>query len=66
MPAMDWKQAIAHWRKLPQQERRLRHLRAIPRHVANSMAMEEQPISEQSIRIRLQQRIPELANPKPG
>ncbi len=60
MPPMDWKQVIENWRKLPAQERRLRHLRAIPRHVANSMAMANEPVSEQFIRDVLRHRIPAL------
>jgi hypothetical protein len=55
---MDWKQVIENWRKLPAQERRLRHLRVIPRHVADSMAMENEPVSEQFIRDLLRYRIP--------
>lgn len=58
---MDWKQAIIEWRKLPAQERRLRHLCAIPRHVANSMAMEHEPVSEQFIRDCLQRRLQQTA-----
>ena len=35
------------------EERRRRHLEAIPRHVANSMAMEGEPVDEAWIRERL-------------
>lgn len=49
----DWIQAIEHWRKLPAEERRRRRLEAIPRHVANSMAMEGEPVDEEWIRERL-------------
>lgn len=62
---MDWKQAIEDWRKLPPEERR-HHLLAIPRHVANSMAMENQPVSEQLIREMLIARIPVLAESAPA
>ncbi len=54
---MDWKRAIIEWRRLSVQERRQRHLRAIPRHVTNSMAMEQQPVSEQFVRECLQRRL---------
>lgn len=54
---MDWKQTIIEWRKLSAQERRQRHLRAIPRGVTTSMAMERQPVSEQFVRERLQRRL---------
>lgn len=39
MPDSDWEEAIRNWRALPEEERRRLHLAAIPRHVANSMAM---------------------------
>lgn len=65
MPPMDWKQVIENWRKLPAEERRLRHLRAIPRRVANSMAMENEPVSEQFIRDLLRYRIPVLDTSPP-
>ena len=57
---MDWKQTIIEWRKLSAQERRQRHLRAIPRGVTNSMAMEQRSVSEQFIRDLLGHRIPAL------
>ncbi|KKZ10627.1 MAG: hypothetical protein TH68_10085 [Candidatus Synechococcus spongiarum 142] len=41
-----WMQVTEHWRSLSLEERRRRHLEAIPRHVANSMAMEGEPIDE--------------------
>ena len=44
---------IQHWRSLPLAERRRRHLEAIPRHAANSMAMEGEPVDEARIRERL-------------
>ena len=52
-----WLQAIERWRRLPPEERRKRHLEAIPRHVANSMAMEGEPVDEAWIRERLARRI---------
>jgi len=39
MPDIHWEEAIRNWRALPEEERRRLHLAAIPRHVANSMAM---------------------------
>ena len=48
-----WLQAVERWRKLPAEERRRRRLEAIPRHVANSMAMEGEPVDEDWIRERL-------------
>lgn len=47
---------INRWRKLSTEERLRRHLQAIPRHVANSMAMEGEPVEEAVIRERLAQR----------
>ena len=43
---MDWKQAIIGWRYLAAQKRHQRHLRATPRHVTNSMSMEQQPVGK--------------------
>lgn len=54
-----WMEAVQLWRKLPPEERRRRHLEAIPRHVANSMAMEGEPVNETWIRrlaLRIQAR----------
>lgn len=55
-----WREAVERWRKLPLHERRRRHLEAIPRHVANSMAMEGEPVDEAWIRECLAKRIREL------
>ena len=52
-----WTQMIQHWRSLPLAERRRRHLEAIPRHAANSMAMAGEPVDEAWIRQRLASRI---------
>lgn len=52
-----WIEAVEHWRSLPAEERRRRRLEAIPRHVANSMAMEGESVSEAWIRERLAHRI---------
>lgn len=49
MPGMDWKQAIAHWRSLPPQERQRRRWAAIPRNVARSMAFEGEPVSLEAL-----------------
>ena len=53
MSEINWIQATERWRSLPEEERRRRHLQAIPRHVANSMAMEGEPVDEEWIRERL-------------
>ena len=53
MPHTRWMEAIERWRSLPAEERRRRHLEATPRHVANSMAMEGEPVDEAWIRERL-------------
>ena len=53
MPDVRWIEAIEQWRSLPAEERMRRHLEAIPRHVANSMAMEGEPVDEAWIRERL-------------
>ena len=59
MPETYWREAIERWRALPPEERRRLHLKAIPHHVANSMAMEGQPVDEEWIRARLARRIRE-------
>lgn len=56
-PDAHWMEAIEHWRNLPAEERRRRHLEAISRHVANSMAMEGEPVDEARIRERLALRV---------
>ena len=65
MPDTGWMEAIERWRSLPTEERRRRHLEAIPRHVANSMAMEGEPMDEAWIQERLARRIRPSANSKP-
>ena len=57
MPDSNWEEAIRKWRALPEEERRRRHLEAIPRHVANSMAMSGEPVDEEWIRQCLARRI---------
>ncbi len=57
MPDNSWKEAIKRWRNLSEEERRNRHLEAIPKHVANSMAMEGEPVDEEWIREQLAHRI---------
>ena len=64
MPDTRWTEVIERWRNLPPEERRRRHIEAIPRHVANSMAMEGEPVDEAWIRERLARRIPPLATLK--
>jgi len=51
-----WMEALQRWRELPPEDRR-HHLEAIPSHVANSMAMEGEPVSETWIRERLARRV---------
>ena len=46
----DWELPIKRWRQLPASERRRLHLEAIPRHVANSMAMEGESVDKERIR----------------
>ena len=64
MPDTRWEKAIERWRNLPPDERRRRHLEAIPRRVANSMAMEGEPVDEAWIRERLAHRGPPPATSK--
>lgn len=52
-PRISWQEAIARWRALPAEERRRRHLAAIPRRVANSMAMAGESVDEARIRERI-------------
>ena len=56
MSDTDLMEIIGRWRSLPPEERRRRHVEAIPRHVANSMAMEGEPVDEAWIRERLARR----------
>ena len=65
MADTSWLEIIVRWRSLPPEERRRRHVEAIPRHVANSMAMEGEPVDEAWIRERLARRIPPPATSKP-
>ena len=65
MPDTRWMEAVDRWRSLSREERRRRHLEAIPRHVANSMAMEGEPVSEAWIRERLARRIQPPATSTP-
>ena len=57
MPETDWREAIERWRSRPPEERRRLHREAIPRHVANSMAMDGESVDEAWIRERLACRI---------
>ena len=49
----DWWEAVLAWRRLTPEERYRRHLESIPRSVANSMAIEGEPVDEQWIREQL-------------
>ena len=59
-----WIEAVERWCSLPLEERRRRRLEAIPRHVANSMAMEGEPVDEEWIRERLARHIQPRATSK--
>lgn len=59
-----WKEAIENWRSL-QEEKRRRHVEAIPRHVARSMAMEGESVDEVGIRERLERNVSRLATSTP-
>ncbi len=50
MSDTSWIEAVEYWRSLPAEEKQRRRLEAIPRHVANSMAMEGEPVDEEWIR----------------
>ena len=67
MPDTAWMKAVEQWRSLTNEERRRQHLEAIPRRVANSMAMEGEPVDEEWIRERLARRIrqPDTTKPPP-
>ena len=47
---MNWIHAIENWRRLSAEERRHRHMEALPRHVANSVALEGKLVDEEWIR----------------
>ena len=64
MPKRTLQETIAAWRRLPPEERRRRHLESIPRHVADSMAMEGEPVDEEIIRRRLATRMAQRATSK--
>jgi len=56
---------VRRWRQLPLAERQRRHQEAIPRYVANSMAMEGEPVSEEWLREQLADLIQQRATSKP-
>lgn len=60
MPNYRLQEAIREWRTLPPAERLRRNLEAIPRRVANSMAMAGEPVDEARIREHVERRIREL------
>ena len=60
MPNYRLLEAIQNWRRLTPEDRLRRNLEAIPRRVANSMAMEGEPVDEARIREHLEKRIREL------
>jgi hypothetical protein len=47
---MTWIENIERWRQLPAEEKLHRRWQAIPRDVAESMAFEKEPVSEERIR----------------
>jgi hypothetical protein len=65
MPTSTWREAVEHWRSLSAEERRRRHIDAIPGRVARSMAMENEPVDENWIRQRLARRMRRLATSTP-
>ena len=65
MSEITWIKAIERWRGLTDAGRRRHHLEAIPRRVANSMAMEGEPVDEEWIRERLADRTRQPATSKP-
>lgn len=60
MPSKRLLEEAERWRKLPPDERLRRSLEAIPRRVANSMAMAGEPVDEARIREHLACRIREF------
>lgn len=66
MPESHWEQAIIQWRKLTPEERRRRDLEAIPRRVANSMAMAGEPVDEETIRELLARHVRLVSGPEKG
>jgi hypothetical protein len=64
MPYTNWKEAIANWRKLAVEQRFQRHLAAIPRHVAMSMAMEGEPVEEALVRKQLARLMSPSSSPR--
>lgn len=65
MPESTLKEIIRRWRSLPEEERQRIHLEAIPSRVANSMAMEGEPVDEEWIRQRLEDRMRQRGISKP-
>ncbi len=49
MRSMNWKQAIARWRKLPPEEQDRIRLARLPRKVARSMAFEGEPVDQRML-----------------
>lgn len=49
MPGMDWKHAMAAWQQLPLEEKARGRWQRIPRNVAQSMAFEGEPVSQESL-----------------
>ncbi len=47
---MNWKENIARWRSLTQEEKLRRNWEAIPLDVARSMAFEREPVAVEEIR----------------
>jgi hypothetical protein len=53
----DWRIVVERWRALPAEEKLRRHLEAIPRHVARSMAMEGECEDVEALERRLRVRL---------
>jgi len=56
MRRMNWKQAIARWRKLPPEEQDRIRLARLPRKVARSMAFEGEPVDQRMLERELDRR----------
>ncbi|MPZ44049.1 MAG: hypothetical protein GEV05_11700 [Betaproteobacteria bacterium] len=53
MPPVDWKQAIERWRSLPEAARTRMRRDRIPLNVAESMALEGEPVDLETMKAEL-------------